>query len=300
MSAHSFTRTEHEAAIQAGLAAARRRYRRALLLRYLGLAPFVLFASFPVYWMVITAFKQVNDLYNVANFPFWFNMAPTLEHLELLLTGTLYPTWLLNTFEISFFVVAITLLLATPAGYALARLNFRGAENLGIAIFLTYLVPSSLLFIPLSKVLVNLGVQNSKWALVLVYPTFTVPFCSWLLMGFFKTVPREIEEAARVDGCSRFGAVMRVVLPVSRPGLMSVVIFAFTLAMQDFVYALTFVSSAAEKPVTLGVATDLVRGDIFFWGSLMAGALIVSVPVAILYSFFLDHFVQGITGGAVK
>jgi multiple sugar transport system permease protein len=281
-------------------AAQRRRAGRLLFLRYLGLAPFLLFAGFPVYWMLITALKEVNDLYNPQNFPFWFNMPPTLEHVGLLLSGTQFPTWLLNTFEISFFVVLITLLTATPAGYALARLNFRGAENLGIAIFLTYLVPSSLLFIPLSRVLGGLGLQNSKWALVLVYPTFTIPFCCWLLMGFFKTVPREIEEAARVDGCSRVGAVVRVVLPVSRPGLMSVVIFAFTLAMQDFVYALTFVSSAAEKPVTLGVATDLVRGDIFFWGSLMAGALIVSVPVAVLYSFFLDHFVQGITGGAVK
>ena len=276
------------------------RARRRLLLRYLGLAPFLLFAGFPVYWMFITALKEVNDLYNPQNFPFWFNMPPTLEHVGLLLSGTQFPTWLLNTFEISFFVVLITLLTAVPAGYALARLNFAGAENMGIAIFLTYLVPSSLLFIPLSRLVTQLGIYNTKWALVLVYPTFTIPFCSWLLMGFFKTVPREIEEAARVDGCSRLSAVVRVVLPVSRPGLMSVVIFAFTLAMQDFVYALTFVSAAAEKPVTLGVATDLVRGDVYFWGSLMAGALIVSVPVAILYSFFLDHFVAGITGGAVK
>jgi len=294
------TAVSREAAIRAGLAAQRARVRRGLLLRYLGLAPFVVFAGFPVYWMFITALKEVNDLYNPQNFPFWFNMAPTREHIDLLLSGTQFNTWLLNTFEISFFVVLITLLAATPAGYALARLNFPGAENRAIGIFLTYLVPSSLLFIPLSRVVANLRLQNSKWALVLVYPTFTIPFCCWLLMGFFKTVPREIEEAARVDGCSRVGAVLRVVLPVSRPGLMSVIIFAFTLAMQDFVYALTFVSSAAEKPVTLGVATDLVRGDIFYWGELMAGALIVSVPVAILYSFFLDHFVQGITGGAVK
>jgi multiple sugar transport system permease protein len=294
------TAAAREAAIQRGLAAARSKARQRLLLRYLGLAPFILFAAFPVYWMFITTFKEVNDLYNAQNFPFWFNMAPTLEHVNLLLRDTLFITWLANTFEISFFVVLITLLTAVPAGYALARLTFPGAENMGIAIFLTYLVPSSLLFIPLSRVVTQLGVNNTKWALVLVYPTFTIPFCTWLLMGFFKTVPREIEEAARVDGCSRAGAVIRVVLPVSRPGLMSVVIFAFTLAMQDFVYALTFVSAAAEKPVTLGVATDLVRGDIFFWGSLMAGALIVSVPVAILYSFFLDHFVAGITGGAVK
>jgi multiple sugar transport system permease protein len=271
-----------------------------LKVRYLCLTPFVIFAAFPVYWMFITAVKQVNDLYNPQNFPFWFNMPPTYEHVDLLLNGTQFPQWLLNTFEISFFVVVITLLTAMPAGYAMARLNFPGAENLGIAMFLTYLVPSSLLFIPLSRVVANLGLQNTKWALVVVYPTFTIPFCTWLMMGFFKSVPREIEEAARVDGCSRLSAVMRIVLPVSRPGIMSVVIFAFTLAMQDFVYALTFVSAAAEKPVTLGVATDLVRGDIFFWGSLMSGALIVSVPVAILYSFFLDHFVAGITGGAVK
>ncbi len=290
----------HEAAIRQGLALARARARRRLVLRYLGLAPFLLFAAFPVYWMFITTFKQVNDLFVATNFPFWFNLPPTLDHVELLFNDTLFFTWLANTFEVSFFVVLITLLLATPAGYALARLDFPGAENMGIAIFVTYLVPSSLLFIPLSRVVTQLGVYNTKWALVVVYPTFTIPFCTWLMMGFFKTVPREIEEAARVDGCSRLSAVIRVVLPVSRPGLMSVIIFAFTLAMQDFVYALTFISAAAEKPVTLGIATDLIRGDIFYWGSLMAGALIVSVPVAILYSFFLDHFVAGITGGAVK
>ena len=171
---------------------------------------------------------------------------------------------------------------------------------MGIAIFLTYLVPSSLLFIPLSRVVGQLGLQDSLWALVVVYPSFTIPFCTWLLMGFFKSVPREIEEAARVDGCSRLEALARIVLPIRLPGILSVVIFAITLSMQEFVYALTFVSTASQKPVTLGVTTDLVRGDIFFWGSLMAGALIVSIPVAILYSLFLDEFVAGITAGAVK
>src|SRR5438105_2511438 len=161
-----------EAAIRAGLAAQRAKARRALLLRYLGLTPFVVFAAFPVYWMFITAAKEVNDLYNPQNFPFWFNLPPTMEHIDLLWNGTQFPQWLLNTFEISFFVVLITLLTAMPAGYALARLNFPGAENLGIAMFLTYLVPSSLLFIPLSRLIANLGLQNTKWALVVVYPSF--------------------------------------------------------------------------------------------------------------------------------
>jgi multiple sugar transport system permease protein len=171
---------------------------------------------------------------------------------------------------------------------------------MGILIFLTYLVPSSLLFIPLSQVIVQLGLQDSKYSLVVVYPTFTIPFCTWLMAGFFKQVPREIEEAARVDGCSRLGAAVRVVLPVSIPGILSLVIFAFTLSMQEFIYALTFVSTSAEKPVTLGITTDLVRGDVYFWGSLMGAALLVGIPVAILYNFFLDHFVAGITGGALK
>ena len=192
------------------------------------------------------------------------------------------------------------LLIATPAGYALARLNLRGAPQLGILIFATYLVPPTLLFIPLSRVISQLHLQDTIWSLVVVYPTFTIPFCTWLLMGFFKNVPKEIEESARVDGCSRLGAISRVDLPVSLPGIFSVVIFAFTLAMQDFVYALTFISPSDQKPVTLGVVSDLVRGDLYFWGSLMAGALIVAIPVSIAYNFFLDHFVQGITGGAIK
>ena len=196
--------------------------------------------------------------------------------------------------------MVVTLIFVVPAAYALARASFPGSTTLGIAIFLTYLVPPTLLFLPLSQLIAGLGLINTKWALVVVYPTFTIPFCTWLLIGFFKTVPREITEAARVDGCSRIGALFRIVLPVSIPGLLTVVIFAFTLVMQDYVYGLTFVSSSDEKLITLGVVTDLVRGDVFFWGSLMAGALIIAVPVAIVYNLFLDTFVKGITGGAVK
>ncbi len=273
---------------------------RSNILFALALIPFVLFAAFPVYWMFVTAFKQVNDLYNLDNNPILFNLGPTLDQVRYLIDKTPYVTWVINTAEVGGLVVVITLLICVPAAYVLARTSFPGSGTLGIGIFLTYLVPSSLLFLPLSQLVVGLGLINTKWALVLVYPTFTIPFCTWLLMGFFKSVPREITEAARVDGCSRLGALFRIVLPVSIPGLLTIVIFAFTLVMQEYVYGLTFVSSSDQKLVTLGVVSDLVRGDVFFWGSLMAGALFIAVPVAIVYNIFLDTFVTGITGGAVK
>jgi multiple sugar transport system permease protein len=260
----------------------------------------VAFAAFPFYWMLITTFKTDGDLYNLQSNPYWFNAAPTLEHVRYLFEDTLFVQWLWNTALIGVCVVAITLLIALPAGYSLARMPGRNAENLGIGIFLTYLVPPTLLFLPLSRVITALGLQDSLWSLVLVYPTFTIPFCTWLFMGFFKSVPREIEEAAIVDGCTITGAFVKTVLPLSVPGILTVVIFAFTLTMQEFVYALTFISSSDEKPVTLGVVTDLVRGDIFYWGELMAAALIASVPVAIAYNLFLDRFISGITGGALK
>jgi multiple sugar transport system permease protein len=267
---------------------------------FLGVAFFVILSAFPFYWMVITAFKQNSDLYNVANTPFWFNEPPTLEHIRYLFAETLFARWLLNSLIIGVCVTAITLVTAVPAGYSLARMTSRRGEALGIFIFLTYLVPPTLLFLPLSRIIAELGLQNSMWSLVLVYPTFTIPFCSWLLMGFFKALPVEIEEAAIVDGCTVVGAFVKTVLPLSVPAILTVVIFAFTLTVQEFVYALTFISSSSEKPVTLGVATDLIRGDIFYWGELMGAALISSVPVAIAYNLFLDRFISGITGGAVK
>ncbi len=267
---------------------------------YGAVAFFVVLTAFPFYWMLITSLKSNPDLYNVTNIPFWFNEAPTLEHFEYLFTQTLFARWLLNSLVIGLAVTAITLLAALPAGYSLARMTGRNGEALGIGIFLTYLVPPTLLFLPLSRLVAELGLQNSMWSLVVVYPTFTIPFCTWLLMGFFKAMPVEIEEAAIVDGCSLFGAFVRMVLPLSWPAILTAVIFTFTLTLQEFVYALTFISASDQKPVTLGVATDLVRGDIFFWGEIMAGALIASIPVAIAYNLFLDRFISGITGGAVK
>ncbi len=263
------------------------------------LALFALFAAFPFFWMVITSFKRAHDLYTLENNPFIFNEPPTMEHLHGLFFDTLFVTYLVNTVVVGMAVVAITLVVAVPAAYSLARWAGRWGENLGIAIFLTYLVPPTLLFIPLSRVIGALGIQESLWSLILVYPTFTIPFCTWLLMGFFKSIPLDIEEQALVDGYSRFGAMVRIVLPLSVSGILTVVVFAFTLSMHEFIYALAFISSSALKTVSIGVPTELV-GEFFEWGPLMAGALIPSIPVAFLYTFFLDRFIAGFTVGAIK
>ena len=268
------------------------------LLIYAGLAPFVVIAVFPIYWMAITAFKQEADLYRMNAVPFWFHLPPTLEHFTRLFTQTHFASQLFNTVQLAACVVAITMVTALPAGYALARLRLPGAENIGIAIFVTYLVPSIVLFIPLARVVGALGLFDSWWALVVVYPGFTIPFCTWKMMGYFKTVPAEIEEAAWVDGCTRSRGIWHVVLPVSRPGMIITAIFAFSLSMQEYLYAAVYVAARTEQVVTVGLATALIRGDIFFWGSLMAAGLIVGVPIAILYTLVLDEFIQGLTGSA--
>jgi multiple sugar transport system permease protein len=256
--------------------------------------------AFPFYWMLITSFKQNVDLYTMENNPFLFNAKPTLEHIKFLFTQTRFVRWLGNTTFVGVIVVGITLVLAIPAAYALARLAGRWGERLGIAIFLTYLVPSTLLFIPLSRVIAFLGLQDSVWALVLVYPTFTVPFSIWLLMGFFKAIPRELEDAAMVDGLTRFGAFLKLMIPISTSGILTVVIFTFTLVTQEFVYALTFISSEANQMIGTGIPIFLVRGDVYYWGALMAACLIASLPIAFLYNLFLDRFIAGFTVGAVK
>jgi len=270
------------------------------LVRASVLAVFTVLLAFPFYWMVITSFKQNVDLYTMENNPFLFNAKPTLAHLKFLFSETRFVRWLGNTAFVGIVVVAITLVLAVPAAYALARLAGRWGERLGIAIFLTYLVPPTLLFIPLSRVIAFLGLQDSLWALILAYPTFTVPFSIWLLMGFFKSIPRELEDAAMVDGLTRFGAFLKLMIPISTSGILTVVIFAFTLVTQEFVYALTFISSESNQMIGTGIPIFLVRGDVYYWGALMAACLIASLPVAFLYNLFLDRFIAGFTVGAVK
>lgn len=261
---------------------------------------FAILLGFPFLWMLITTFKRSPDLYNLKNNPFIFNEPPTLDNLKLLFNETLFLRWIVNTAFAGFVVVIITLLLAVPAAYALARLTGAWGTQLGIGVFLTYLVPPTLLFIPLSKIVAGIGLQDSLWSIIIVYPSFTIPFSTWLLMGFFKSIPKDLEDAAMVDGLTRWGAFIKLMVPMSTSGILTVVIFAFTLVTQDFVYALTFISTAAHQTVGVGVATFLVRGDVFYWQSLMAGCLITAVPIGILYNIFLDRFIEGFTVGAVK
>jgi multiple sugar transport system permease protein len=267
---------------------------------YAGLGFFVLFAASPFYIMLITMFKRSHDLFNPNNNPFFFNEPPTLDHLKLLFGQTLFTTFLLNTLLVGIAVVLITVLLAVPAAFSLARMAGRWGDNMGIGIFLTYLVPPTLLFIPLSRVVAVLNIQNSLWSLILIYPTFTVPFCTWLLMSFFKSIPKDIEEQAMIDGCSRMGAFFRVLLPLAIPGIISVIVFAFTLVANEYIYALAFIQDSAKKTIGIGLTTELVRGDVFYWGALMGGALLASIPVALLYTFFLDRIISGLSMGGVK
>lgn len=262
---------------------------------YVGVALFVAFSAMPFYVMLITTFKQNRFIFNPTSNPFWFDHAPTLAHVQFLLGDTLYLRWLANTAFVGALVVIITLVLCVPAAYALARLAGRWGNVLGIGIFLTYLVPPTLLFLPLAKVLAFLGLQDTLWALVVTYPTFTVPFCTWLMMGFLKGLPRDIEEQAMVDGYGRFSAFLRVVLPLAVPGMLTVVVFAFTLSTSEFIYALAFIHDSTQKTVSIGVPTELVRGDVYRWGGLLAASLIASIPVAILYTFVIDKFVAGLT-----
>ncbi len=265
---------------------------------------FMAFAGFPFYWMLITAFKENRDLYvgafDTRHVPWIFNDPPTLEHVRLLFGQTEFPRWVLNTLVVVVAVVAITVAVAVPAGYSLARLTGRWGERLGMGIFFTYLIPPTLLFIPFSRVVALLGLQNSLGALILVYPTITIPFCTWLVMGFVRSVPWDIEEQAMIDGYSRLAVILKVAPRLIVPGILTVVVFSFTLVMQEFVYALTFISSVDRMTVSLGVPIALVRGDVYHWGALMAAALVISIPLAIIYNLFIDRFIQGFTMGAVK
>ncbi len=268
--------------------------------RWVVVIGFSVLLAFPFYWMLITTFKQTSDLYDTTHNPFLFGAPPTLDQLRLLFGETLFLRWFLNTTVVGAVVVTLTLLLALPAAYALTRLTGNWGPRVGMGIFLTYLIPPTLLFIPLSRVVADLGLQDSLWSIIVVYPTFTVPFSIWLLMGFFKSIPRDIEDAALVDGLTRFQAFLKLMIPISRSGILTVVIFTFSLVTQEFVYALTFISSASHQTVGVGVPIYLVRGDVYYWGALMAACLITSLPIAFLYNLFLDRFISGFTVGAVK
>jgi multiple sugar transport system permease protein len=266
---------------------------------YIPLTAFILWLLFPFYWMLVTSVRPDRELYRpwtARNYsPFW-TTHPTLVHITDLLTGTLFIRWMANTLFIAVVSTLISLFCGILAGYALSRLKFRFAGALGTGIFITYLVPQTLLFIPLANIIRNFHLGDTPWALILTYPTFLIPFCTWLLMGYFKSIPRELEECARIDGATRWKAMLYIIVPIALPGILSAGIFAFTLSWNEFIYALVFLSSAEQKTVSVGVTSELVRGDVFYWGQLMAGALLGSIPVAFVYSFFVEHYVAGLTG----
>jgi multiple sugar transport system permease protein len=268
---------------------------RKLVNVYLPLAIFLFVLLFPFYWMAVTSFKPNNELLSREGNPFWI-IAPTLAHVKKLLFDTAYPQWMWNTVLVSVVSTFFSLAAAVLAAYAIERLRFSGAKQVGLAIFLAYLVPPSILFIPLASVVFQLGLFDTRLALILTYPTFLIPFCTWLLMGYFRTIPFELEECALIDGATRWQILVKIVLPLAVPGLISAGIFAFTLSWNEFIYALTFVSSSEIKTLPVGVVTELVEGDVYHWGSLMAGALFGSLPVAFIYSFFVEYYVSGMTG----
>jgi len=271
--------------------------RRAVVV-FAPLAVFVFVLLFPFYWMVMTTFKPNAELLSREGNPFWV-INPTLAHIEKLLFHTAYPEWMWNTVLVSVVSTFTSLAASVLAAYAIERLRYKGSKQVGLAIFLAYLVPPSILFIPLATIVTELGLFDTRWALILTYPTFLIPFCTWLLMGYFRTIPYELEECALIDGATRWQILTRIILPLAVPGLISAGIFAFTLSWNEFIYALTFISSSEVKTVPVGVVTELVEGDVYHWGSLMAGALLGSLPVAVLYSFFVEYYVSGMTG-AVK
>jgi multiple sugar transport system permease protein len=271
---------------------------RRLVTVWLPLTVFLIVLLFPFYWMVITTFKPNEELLSREGNPFWV-IHPTLDHIKKLLFDTAYPEWLWNTILVSVTSTFLSIFCSVLAAYAIERLRFRGARYVGMSIFLAYLVPPSILFIPLAAMVYKLNLFDTRLALILTYPTFLIPFCTWLLMGYFKSIPLELEECALIDGANRWQILVRIILPLAVPGLISAGIFAFTLSWNEFIYALTFISSSEVKTVPVGVVTELVEGDVYHWGSLMAGALFGSLPVAILYSFFVEYYVSGLTG-AVK
>jgi multiple sugar transport system permease protein len=277
----------------------RRTLGRKILIHAL-LLPFLVFALFPFYHMAITSLKQDRELYDRKAVPLLIRQGPTLEHYTKLLWDTAFLTWTKNSLLVTGLATSVSVVIGTFAAYALARMRFFGVSSFGTGIFVTYLVPTSLLFLPLAQVVNWLGLGDSKWALVVTYPTFLVPFCTWLLMGYFRTVPKEVEECAMVDGATRIQALWRIVLPIAIPGLVCAALFAFTLSWNEFIYALTFTSSSDQITASVGVTQELIRGDIYFWGQLMAGAVLGSVPIVVLYVFFLDYYVSGLTAGAVK
>ncbi len=276
--------------------------RRKLQVRllYLALVPFLIFFLFPLYWMLITSFKTDTEITSLKGIPLIIQSKPTLAHYKKIFFEEKLPLWFKNSFMIAGSVTLLTMAISISAAYALTRMRFFGSQPLGLGTFLTYLVPPTLLFIPFYKVISVLGLLNSKWSLLVIYPTLTVPFCTWILIGYFSAIPRELDEAAFVDGASYFQMITRVFLPVATPGLIAATMFAFTVSWAQFLYPLAYIYRHDEHVLTSGIYTSLIRGDVYFWGELMAAALVASVPVVVLFAFLMDYYIAGLTKGTIK
>lgn len=268
--------------------------------RFFILFPLALFVLIPFVWMLQTALKQDADLYNFEGVPFLFQMAPTLKNVTYLLFETQFLRWFGNSLMVGIIVACITVVLSTLGGYSLSRYNFPLSNAMGIGMFISYLVPQALIFIPLARVMTTLQLQDSLLALILIYPTLTVPFCTWFMMGYFRSIPRQLDEAARMDGADTVQILRRVIVPLAMPGILTVFLYAFVMTWQEYLYAVTLISTPTSKTLPVAATTELVRGDVFFWGSLMSATLIGSLPTILIFSFFSKHFISGITHGAVK
>jgi multiple sugar transport system permease protein len=277
-----------------------RQKKRQITYSYLALIPFLVFFMFPLYWMLITSFKPDSEISGLKGIPLIINSMPTLAHYKFILFETRYVRWFWNTFQISVVVTVITMVVSILGAYAISRLRFFGSRYFGVGVFCTYLVPPALLFIPFYKVVGILGLLNSKWCLLFLYPTLTVPFCTWILIGYFTAIPRALDEAAFVDGATYIQMLIKVFLPVAAPGLIAATLFAFTVSWAQFLYPLAFLYRDEEKVLTNGIYTTLIRGDVYFWGELMSGALLASVPVVILFAFLMDYYIAGLTRGSIK
>lgn len=276
-----------------------RKFLGALMMPYLPLAIVLFVLLFPFYWMVLTSFKTLGEIFDYTNNPLWVR-APSFDNYKYLFEKVQFTQWAINSIWVAVITTAVSLVASIAAGYALSRLRFPGVATFGLLIFITYLVPKTVMFIPLAQVLVQIGMLGKIGALILVYPTFLIPFCAWLLTGYFRTIPVEPEECAMIDGCSRIGAAIRITLPMAVPGILTAGIFAFTLSWNELLYALAYVGGEANKTLPVGLLTNLAQRDFFNWGPLMAGATLGSIPVMLVYFYFMDHYVAGLTSGAVK
>jgi multiple sugar transport system permease protein len=274
--------------------------KRKVTYSYLGLVPFLVFFLFPLYWMLITSFKSDTEITSLKGIPLIIQSMPTLDHFKFILFETRFMIWFWNSLQIAVIVTIITIVVSVLGAYAISRLHFFGSRYFGVGIFCTYLVPPALLFIPFYKVIGILGLNNSKWCLLFLYPTLTVPFCTWILIGYFTAIPRALDEAAFVDGASYIQMLTRVFLPVAAPGLIAATLFAFTVSWAQFLYPLAYIYRDEEKVLTNGIYTTLIRGDVYFWGELMGGALLASVPVVVLFAFLMDYYIAGLTRGTIK